>query len=225
MTTSIAPSTPEAVEDSGGLSGEFRGYIARLRGGDTGSVPAVLGLIVLVALFTILQPQELRDQGQLRQPADPERAHHLHRDGPGLRPAAGRDRPVGRLHGRHGRRGPGRPDGPARRAVVAGHPRGTPHRRGHRPAHRPARRAPRHPVVRRHPGVVPRAAGRAAPRHRRGRHDPGRQSRHLRAHEQQPDAVAGLAAVPARDRGLCGASRCSVPASAGRPGCPSCRPR
>ena len=56
MTTSIAPSTPEAVEASGSVSGEFRGYLARLRGGDTGSVPAVLGLIVLVALFTILRP-------------------------------------------------------------------------------------------------------------------------------------------------------------------------
>jgi D-xylose transport system permease protein len=57
MTTSIAPSTPEAVEDSGGVAGEFRGYLARLRGGDTGSVPAVLGLVVLVALFTILRPE------------------------------------------------------------------------------------------------------------------------------------------------------------------------
>jgi D-xylose transport system permease protein len=57
MTTSVAPSTPEAVADSGGLSGEFRGYIAKLRGGDTGSVPAVLGLIVLIILFTILRPE------------------------------------------------------------------------------------------------------------------------------------------------------------------------
>jgi len=63
MTTSIAPSTPEAIEDSGGLSGEFRGYLARLRGGDTGSVPAVLGLIVLVILFTILQGQSFATKG------------------------------------------------------------------------------------------------------------------------------------------------------------------
>jgi D-xylose transport system permease protein len=63
MTTSIAPSTPEAVADSGGVAGEFRGYLARLRGGDTGSVPAVLGLVVLVGLFTILQRQSFATKG------------------------------------------------------------------------------------------------------------------------------------------------------------------
>jgi D-xylose transport system permease protein len=63
MTTSVAPSTPEAVADSGGLSGEFRGYIAKLRGGDTGSVPAVLGLVVLVILFTILQGGSFATKG------------------------------------------------------------------------------------------------------------------------------------------------------------------
>jgi len=63
MTTSLAPTTPEAVEDSGGLNGEFRGYLARLRGGDTGSVPAVLGLIVLVLFFTILQGQDFATKG------------------------------------------------------------------------------------------------------------------------------------------------------------------
>ena len=63
MTTSVAPSTPEAVADSGGVAGEFRGYLARLRGGDTGSVPAVLGLIVLVGLFAILQRQSFATKG------------------------------------------------------------------------------------------------------------------------------------------------------------------
>jgi D-xylose transport system permease protein len=56
MTTSTAPTTPEAVADEGGLGGELRGYLARLRGGDTGSVPAVLGLVVLVTLFAVLRP-------------------------------------------------------------------------------------------------------------------------------------------------------------------------
>ncbi len=63
MTTSLAPSTPEAVEDGGSVGGELRGYIARLRGGDTGSVPAVLGLIVLVALFAILQRDDFPTKG------------------------------------------------------------------------------------------------------------------------------------------------------------------
>ena len=63
MTTSIAPSTPEAIADSGGVAGELRGYLARLRGGDTGSVPAVLGLVVLVGLFTILQRGSFATKG------------------------------------------------------------------------------------------------------------------------------------------------------------------
>ncbi len=34
----------------------FRNYIARLRGGEMGSVPAVTGLVILIVLFKILQP-------------------------------------------------------------------------------------------------------------------------------------------------------------------------
>ena len=63
MTTSLAPSAPEAVEESGSIGAEFRDYLARLRGGDTGSVPAVLGLIVLVLFFTILQGQDFATKG------------------------------------------------------------------------------------------------------------------------------------------------------------------
>lgn len=36
-----------------------RGYLARLAGGDTGSLPAVLGLLVLCVVFTILHPRFL----------------------------------------------------------------------------------------------------------------------------------------------------------------------
>ncbi len=63
MTTTTAPSTPEAVADAGGLRGEFRGYLARLRGGDTGSVPAVLGLVVLALLFTVLEGESFATKG------------------------------------------------------------------------------------------------------------------------------------------------------------------
>lgn len=44
-----------AAGDQGGLGSSFRDYVNRVRGGDVGSLPAVLGLIVLVALFTALQ--------------------------------------------------------------------------------------------------------------------------------------------------------------------------
>jgi D-xylose transport system permease protein len=41
----------------GGLGNAFRESLARIRGGDVGSLPAVLGLIVLVVVFSILRPE------------------------------------------------------------------------------------------------------------------------------------------------------------------------
>jgi len=38
------------------LGGIVSGYVTRLRGGDVGSLPAILGLVVLVIVFTILRP-------------------------------------------------------------------------------------------------------------------------------------------------------------------------
>lgn len=60
MTTTSA--TPAAAAEHGpahpdaSLSGALQDYLARLRGGDTGSFPAVLGLVALVLLFTALAP-------------------------------------------------------------------------------------------------------------------------------------------------------------------------
>ena len=45
---------PEAG-DSGGVLQAMRDYLNRVRGGDVGSLPAVLGLIVLVVIFSVLQ--------------------------------------------------------------------------------------------------------------------------------------------------------------------------
>jgi len=50
-TTEAAVAAPEAP----GLGEAFREYVTRIRGGQLGSLPAVLGLIVLVILFTVLQ--------------------------------------------------------------------------------------------------------------------------------------------------------------------------
>ena len=44
--------TPEPRE----LGAAFSDYIARVRGGDVGSLPAILGLVVLFIVFTILRP-------------------------------------------------------------------------------------------------------------------------------------------------------------------------
>ena len=39
-----------------GLGAAFRDYVAKVRGGDVGALPAVLGLVALVVVFTILRP-------------------------------------------------------------------------------------------------------------------------------------------------------------------------
>ena len=81
------------------LGTAVREYVARVRGGDVGSLPAVLGLVVLVIVFSILRPETFTNAFNLVQPDPPGRRGHRHRDGPGLRAAARRDRPVRRLDG------------------------------------------------------------------------------------------------------------------------------
>ena len=51
MTTTAVP-TSETLEPEEGLGGAVRDYVSRLRGGDTGSLPAALGFVVLVAFFS-----------------------------------------------------------------------------------------------------------------------------------------------------------------------------
>jgi D-xylose transport system permease protein len=43
-------------DDAGGIGAYFSRYLRRLRGGDMGSLPAMAGLVVLVILFSLLQP-------------------------------------------------------------------------------------------------------------------------------------------------------------------------
>ena len=45
-----------AAGDQGGIGQAVSDYVTRVKGGDVGSLPAVLGLIVLFALFSILKP-------------------------------------------------------------------------------------------------------------------------------------------------------------------------
>jgi D-xylose transport system permease protein len=45
-----------AAGDQGGIGQAMRDYFTRVKGGDVGSLPAVLGLIVLVVLFSVLKP-------------------------------------------------------------------------------------------------------------------------------------------------------------------------
>ncbi|MGH8878092.1 MAG: sugar ABC transporter permease [Stackebrandtia sp.] len=55
MTTTEAPPKPSGPADRP-LPGMFGGYLDKLRGGDIGALPAVTGLIVLCAVFSILRP-------------------------------------------------------------------------------------------------------------------------------------------------------------------------
>nr|WP_239122208.1 ABC transporter permease [Phytomonospora endophytica] len=51
-TPAVKTVPPPAVS----LGGHVRGYLARVRGGDIGSLPAVLGLLVLCVVFSIVRP-------------------------------------------------------------------------------------------------------------------------------------------------------------------------
>lgn len=48
--------TPPAEEQKNDLGGIVSAYLAKVRGGDVGSLPAVLGLLALVIVFSILRP-------------------------------------------------------------------------------------------------------------------------------------------------------------------------
>jgi D-xylose transport system permease protein len=60
MTTTAATTEEEAprvpTPEPRDLGAAFNDYIARVRGGDVGSLPAILGLVVLIIAFSILRP-------------------------------------------------------------------------------------------------------------------------------------------------------------------------
>ena len=55
MSTQVTDVDVPAAGDSGGIGQAVRDYWARVRGGDIGSLPAVLGLVALVVLFGVLE--------------------------------------------------------------------------------------------------------------------------------------------------------------------------
>jgi len=60
MTSTVAPPPPATATEqtsSPSLTETFRDYVDRVRGGDVGSLPAVLGLLVLTAVFSLLRPE------------------------------------------------------------------------------------------------------------------------------------------------------------------------
>ncbi len=58
--SAIASKTPETIERPAAGT-ILRGYVDKIRGGDVGALPAVIGLIVLCVVFSILRPVFLSD--------------------------------------------------------------------------------------------------------------------------------------------------------------------
>lgn len=56
MTVTAAAPAPDVQEDDSSVGSAVRAYLDRLRGGDVGSLPAVLGFIALVILFAAMRP-------------------------------------------------------------------------------------------------------------------------------------------------------------------------
>jgi ABC-type xylose transport system permease subunit len=52
-----APSGFEADQSADSIGGAFRAYFDRVRGGDLGALPAILGIVALGLLFTALRPE------------------------------------------------------------------------------------------------------------------------------------------------------------------------
>jgi D-xylose transport system permease protein len=52
---SVVETTAVAPQEDTSLRGAFNAYVDKLRGGDLGSLPAVLGLVAIVIIFTVLQ--------------------------------------------------------------------------------------------------------------------------------------------------------------------------
>lgn len=52
-----APVTTPAAEEQATLGSLARGYVDKVKGGDVGSLPAILGLVALIIVFSVLRPE------------------------------------------------------------------------------------------------------------------------------------------------------------------------
>ena len=180
------------------LKSSFNDYLERVKGGDVGSLPAVLGLVVLVVFFSILRPETFTNSFNFANLINQSAAVMVIAMGLVFVLLLGEIDLAAGLHRRRVRRDARHRRDQPRLALVVGHHRRAAHRHGHRRLLRAARRVRRDPFVRRDAGRVPRLPGRAAGHHRRRRHGRLPQREPPRDHEQEP---AGLARMDA-----CGSS-------------------
>src|SRR3954471_15241196 len=104
----------ETTPGQGGVGEAAGAYWGKIKGGDLGSLPAILGCVVLIIVFGVLQPDSFLTKQNFANLLNQGAGIMVLSMGGGLRAAAGRDRPVGRLDGRHRRRDPRRPDDQSR---------------------------------------------------------------------------------------------------------------
>jgi D-xylose transport system permease protein len=156
---------------SPGFGDIVRAYVTKLRGGDLGSLPAILGLVVLVIVFAALRPGRFTDPFNVANLTNQAAAIVVLSMGLVFVLLLGEiDLAAGYTGGTAAAvtgvvmTERGWPWIPSLLACLA--TGGV-----HRPADRAAGRPAGHPVVRGDPGVLPRTAGRAAGDHRRGRDD------------------------------------------------------
>ena len=206
----------ERLIQSQGLSGYLRAQATRLRSGDLGNLPVIIGLVVIcfgfyldnVAVPVVAQH---RVDHPVRRPDRHHRARH--RAGAAARP----DRPVGRVGERHGGRGDGRADGQPGDVDARLDARRDPHRRGRRAPLRAVVHAHRRAVVRVLARGAARLPGRAALRARRQRHDqPAQRLLPAGVHAVQLRHRLGVVRDRAPDRrGLPGLAVADQPAAQG----------
>ena len=170
--TAEAPVPAAAPPEQGDTLGTMvSAYLAKIRGGDVGSLPAVLGLVALVIVFSALRPDTFTTSLNF--------ANLINQSAGVMVLAMGLvfvlllgeiDLSAGTTAGTAAAALCIVNDQPPL-GLVPVDPGRTRDRCGHRHRPRHPGREGRHPVVHRHPGRVPGTPGRDAQDDRRGRHD------------------------------------------------------
>ena len=190
----------ETTPGQGGIGEAAGAYWDRIKGGDLGALPAILGVVVLVIVFGVMEPDTFLTEQNFANLINQGAAIMVLAMGLVFVLLLGEiDLSAGFTAGtgaailgvtltEHGWAWP-----------LVG-PRRAGHRRRDRLHDRAAGRAARDPELRRVAGLLPRPAGRDAADHRRGRDDPDPQRRDPHDHEQEHAGRARLAARVGRDR-------------------------
>ena len=202
MSTTAPPASQFDIQEETGRSvgAAAREYWTRVKGGDMGSLPAIIGVVVLVVIFGIMEGETFLSKGNFANLINQGAAIMVLAMGLVFVLLLGEiDLSAGFAAGMGAailattltERGWAWPL--SLLAALAD-------RRGDRLRDRAAGRAARDPELRRHAGVLPRPAGRDAADHRRGRDDPDPRRRDPVGDEREHAGRPRLAVRADRDR-------------------------